>query len=184
MADPSQPLFLHSDFTKAPAEIVIDLINFDNGTDLQPNELTFGLPQPITGSHNTALEVTGVPGVSRYEGSADITYNRVDLATVPGVRETGFGIFLDDATSISDIVVEISERYQINLTPDDYIDGPLPDVSNTDTLVNVPFQLVANPKSLIFIGEATLHVFRKNVLLRDVIRVTALNGLVYRQPVV
>jgi hypothetical protein len=181
-ADPQQPLFLHSDFTKAPTEIVIDLINYDNGTALRYDELEFGLPEAITGGHNTTVEVTAVEGVSSYSGSVQITYNRVDLATVPGVRSRGMLVPPEGATTISDIVDQINTRYAINLTPDDYFDDPLPDVWSHPADEQVPFTLRAKPESLIWIGQVDLTVYHEPVRLSDVIKKVVLSGLVYVQP--
>lgn len=169
-----------SDFTKAPEQIIVDLINHDNGTALTTDLLAFGLPSVLAvGPHNTKVTTTAKPG-SVYVGSVDISYNRVDLATIPGARSVVFP--QTPALKISDIVEALNTRYQLNLTPVDYVDADLPVFTDTVPHSELPFTLQAGVDSLIFIGSVVLRILRSDILLSDVIINRSLNGLVYNQP--
>lgn len=176
-----EPTMAVSDFTKLPAEIIIDLINFDNGTSLPPDGLTFGVPTVLSeGTHNTTVVATAVAD-SYYEGSVTLTYNRIDLNEVPGIRSKQF--VMGTAVNISDLIPQINEAYQLNLQLADFIDGPLPTLPLSGSNPEVAFELIAGPESLIFHNRVTLSAFRPNVALSSVITKTVLSGLVYRQPV-
>lgn len=169
-----------SDFTKLPAEIIVDLINYDNGTTLTTNSLSFGLPSPITGERNTQVTATALAG-SYYTGSVNLTYNRIDLLEVPGVRSKVFEIAY--GATIADIIPDINLAYAINLTVDDFVDGLLPDFTDHIPNEEKTFELVANSKSLIFINSVVLSAVRRDVELSTIITKTMLSGLVYIQPV-
>ena len=178
MPTPNQGLAV-TDFTQLPPQILIQLINFDNGTSLTPDAVTFGLPAVSGGVRNTKLTVTAAPG-SFYTGSVDILYNRVDLATVPGVRSTVFTVAT--ATKISDLIPQINAAYQLNLQPEDFIDGPLPAFTNNIPNEQKSFDLIAGPNSLIYVGRATLSISRGLIDLSTIITNLVLNGLTYVQP--
>jgi hypothetical protein len=169
-----------TDFTKSPDQIVLDLINYDNGTALAPGSITYGIPAAFTGTRNTKLRLTAT-GASHYSGFVDITYNRVDIGTVPGVRSKEF--MLGSAVTIKDLVSAINLAYRINLTVDDYLDGPLPTFDPLSPNDTKPFTIVAAPGSLVFIGTLTLNVKRNDIPLSSVILITELNGLNYIQPI-
>lgn len=168
-----------TDFTKLPKQIIVDLINYDNDTALAPELLTFGNPTVITGINNTSLIVTAVPDI-HYEGSVTLNYNRIDIGTIPGIRNTNLAI--GTATRISDLIPAINAKYQINLTADDYIDEILPVFITNDVNEIQTFELYTNPNSLIFIRDITFNLVRNRILLSSVIVNRFLNGLVYIQP--
>jgi hypothetical protein len=170
-----------SDFTKLPQQIVIDLINNDNSTALTPDLLTFGLPTAATGDNptrNTELSLTAKAG-SGYKGSVTVKYNRVDLSTVPGARSVVFP--KGDATKIADLIPEINAAYQLNLQPEDFVDGDLPAFAGQPNEQH-DFQLAAGADSLCFINSVTLTVHADDIDLASVITTQELNGLVYTQP--
>lgn len=157
MAVDLRPLLLYLDFTKSAAEIIVELINYCNGTSLTSDMLTYKLPPTvISGNHNTVVEATATP-TSPYEGMMEVTYNRIDL----GELFESFDKFLvadSGARYISDIIPLVNAKYKLNLTRDDYLDGPLPDSSQANPETGSSFVLKANPRSLIFIGQVSLSV--------------------------
>ncbi len=168
-----------TDYTKSQQQIITDLINADNGTMLTVDMLTFGYPTAIPGWGNTQVVVTASTG-SPYSNSVVFNYNRIDLSTVPGARNIVFDV--GSAVNISDLIPAINAAYQINLTPGQFIDGPLPQFTNNTPGTTIPFTVVADPSSLVFIGRVTLQLARAKIPLSTIITVTALNGLVYIQP--
>jgi hypothetical protein len=173
------PVMAVTDFTKLPNEILVELINFDNGTSLTPDSVTFGTPVVSGGVRNTQLVVTAKTG-SFYTGSVTIQYNRVDLSTVPGVRSKSF--VANGLTKISDLIPQINNAYQLNLQPEDFIDGPLPTFSGTTPNETLDFDLIAGPNSLIYNNKVTLQVVCGLLDLSVAIKNLVLNGLVYTQP--
>jgi hypothetical protein len=170
-----------SDFTKDPKQILLDLINDQNSSSLQVAMLTFGLPTAATGSspaRDTDLILTAVQG-SGYTGSVTVSYNRVDMATIPGVRATVFQ--KGDATKISDLIPEINTAYQLALTTDDYVDGALPTFTGTPNEQH-DFNVVAGADSIPYRGTMILQVKADDIPLSSVITTTTLNGLTYTQP--
>ena len=179
-----------NDLTKLPKEVVIDLINTDNGTSLTSALVSLGVPIVATGGLNTSVTVTAAPG-SGYKGSQTVTYNRLALqadiadkflaqtATPP--RDLIFQI--GDAKKISDIIPELNTRLNINLTVDDFIDGDLPAFAGT---VNESHdvQVVAHQDSLCYTSSLTFTLKAEEIELSSVITTTALNGLVYTPPAV
>lgn len=175
------PSFVVTDFTKSPSEIIIQLINFDNGTTLTPTDLVFGNPKPVVGLRNTEVLATATQ-VSKYSGSVTLTYNRIDLATVPGVRSTNFEFA--STVTIEALIALINSTYSINLTVDDYFPPALGGFVTTPPGESLPIEIIAKPNSLIFINKLSLTVYKSELQLSSVIINTVLNGLTYIQPVI
>jgi len=142
-----------TNFTKLPDEILIDMINADNGTQFKVGDLAFGIPSPIQGNvkRNTALEVyAGVE--SQFAGSVKINYNRLPLDyKIQGDLEFA----VDDARRTRDLVPAINRRFGINLTPDDYVDEEFSAPAFGEV---VELSLTATHESLVWIGSVTLSL--------------------------
>jgi len=168
------------DFTKLPAQIITDLINTDNpGSNLNLSVLSYGVPSVAPGdspAKNTVLVATAVPG-SGYSGTRTLYYDRVDFSTIPGTRSTEFE--LNGSTNISDLIPAINAAYQLNIQPEDYIDGALPTFDSGDTSTTKPFTLTAATDSLVFISAVTLSIKRDSIPLEDGIVNNVLDGLTW-----
>ncbi len=165
-----------SDFTKLPFDIIVDLINADNATSLVKADLTFSAITVLgSGNRNTQVTITAVGG-SGYTGTRDLTYDRIDLATVPGSRSVTFPI--GSATNAVDLIPAINAAYQLNLQVADYDNDPLPTFTGTPDETH-PFTLNAKAGSYIFRGSVNLIISGNDVDLADAITVTELNGLTY-----
>lgn len=173
------PNVVVTDFTKAPEQIITDLINFDNGTTLDPATLLFSDVTASSGTRNTSVLVSA-NNTSLYAGSVTLFYNRIDLATIPGIRDVNFEI--GSRTKMSEIIPDINARFGINLTPADYKEEILPLFSGNNPLEKKYFDVDALPGSLIFIGELGLTITRGPLLLSTIILNRVLNGLTYIQP--
>lgn len=175
-----------SDLTKIPKQVMLDLINADNGSALTDALLDFGLPTAATGqtpARNTELTVTAKAG-SGYTGSVVVTYNRLNLNTgilVPSGKDATF--VKGDAVKISDIVPELNALLNINLTADDYVDGDLPSFVGGIPNETLDVSVVAKADSLCYIGSLVFHMKSEEIELSSVITVTQLNGLTYVPPV-
>jgi hypothetical protein len=169
-----------SDFSKLPLEIVFDLINEQNGTALNNTEVVLGQPTVATGSggYNTSILVSARPN-SRYEGAVTLGYDRLD------VEGFLFGdtltLSLGDATNYADLIPEINHKLRVNLTPDDYVDGPIGTWSGTPG-ESKQIILQMKPSSLVFIGELSFTLHVDDIPLSDVIVISDLSGLTYQPP--
>lgn len=147
-----------SDFTKPPEEVVIDLINFDNGTAFTPATLSMAgapvaIPKAPPAFRNTEIRVTP-SSLTRKVGTARLYYNRINLADVPGfLRSTIFDLN-PQAKRIRDVIPLINERYRINLTPLDYVDADLPQI----TADPQPVTIQVTPEALVYIGSLDIQV--------------------------
>lgn len=167
------------DLTKPPEQLVIELVNKDNGTSIKLGDLVFGIPELSNGKHNSRVLATATPG-SYYSGSVKINYNRVDISKVVKGRSTIFN--LTDETKLSDLIPDIDERYELRLTPNDYLDSDLPIFTGADVTEELSVNLVANPKSLVFINSLKLTLERSAIDLRTLITNLIMNGLTYLAP--
>ena len=166
------------DYKKTPSQLVIDLINNDNGTDFKDGELSFGKPELINKRHNSKVQVTP-SSKSRYKGKATLKYNRIDIGQIPGERSKTFNVILEK--TIADLIPAIDERYDLKLTVNDYLNGPLPEFSGIPNEV-LTVDLEANPLSLVFINKLPLSLEAGAIQLKRVITKLLLSGLSYTAP--
>jgi len=174
-----------SDFTKAPDQILVDLINADNGTALTTALIGFGVPTAATGGspvRNTELEVSAKAG-SGYKGSVVVQYNRLNIQDFVGVSATPDGLELPvgDATKYSDLIPEINTALGVNLTEADYVDGDIGEwqgVPNEEKVITITI----TADSLCFIGSLTLTLHAEDIELSTVITSLVLNGLELPEP--
>lgn len=166
-----------TDFTKSASQILIDLINESNATSLTVADVTFSAPVvEASGTRNTGITITAVAN-SGYTGFRDLTYDRVDLAAVPGSRSNVF--HLGSAATAWDLLPAINAAYGINLTSDDVENDPMPAFSGTDPQEAEPFTLRAKAGSLVYRGSVLLSIDGNDVDLATLITTTELNGLNY-----
>ena len=175
--------FVKLDYTLPPEQLVVNLINNDNGTEFTPNMLVFGIPVLLyKGKHNSKVKVSAA-AKSRFTGSTFLTYNRVDLEDVAIGKSTLFDVDARTQKKISDLIPAIDARYSLKLTPADYVDGPLPAI--TDEVVGQEtVELVAANTSLIFINKLILQIeLAGQIMLIKIIKNIYLSGLKYIEPV-
>jgi hypothetical protein len=146
-----------SDFTKPPEDVVIDLINFDNGTAFTPHTLLIvgdplAIPKAPPAFRNTEILVRPTSATKKY-GMARLWYNRILLSDVPRGRSIVFAI-PPSARMVSDIVPLVNARYHINLTAKDYINASLPPIDELSRLISIQ----AAPTSLVYTGQLDLLV--------------------------
>ena len=168
-----------TDFKKLPKQIIVDLINYDNDTNLVEELLTFGIPVVTTTPFNTSLVVSSVPD-SNYIGSVTLKYDRIDIATLLGSKS--INIPVGSSTKVSELIPTINDRFGINLTPDDYVDRDLPTLALNDVNEIKSFNITISPNSLIFIKELNLYAVSSEILLSSVITRIVLDGLIYTEP--
>ena len=140
-----------TNFTKLPDEILIDMINADNGTRLKAGDLAFGAPVSLGEGvrRNTSLDVYAGVG-SAFAGSVKINYNRLPLSyNIQGDLQFAVG----EARRTRDLIPAINQRFGINLTLCDYVDEEFSAPALGQTL---PLSLTAAQDSLVWIGSIEL----------------------------
>lgn len=171
-----------SDFSKLPDEIVFDLINEQNGTALDNSMVTLGTPVETTAvgvTYNTDILVTARMN-SDYAGQVTLGYNRLDIQGFLFGAELGLSV--GNAVTYADLIPEINAHLGVNITADDFIDGPIGEWQHTPDETK---QLVIpmNPTSKVFVGSLTLTLSVKDIPLSEIIQTHVLSGLVYQPPV-
>lgn len=167
-----------SDFSKTPKQIVLDLINADNGSSLTDVLVSLGLPTVATGEtplRNTELTVFAEAG-SGYSGSQVMQYDRLAVSGFPGA--SALTLPVGDAVNYSDLIPEINVALGINLTADDYIDGAIGAWAGTANETK-SITITMNPDSLVFLGSLVLTLEANDIPLSSVITTTTLSGLNY-----
>lgn len=175
-----------NDLTKIPVEVIVDLINATNGTSFTSSMLTFDPPVVNADGKNTSVTVRAANG-SGYKGFVVSLYNRLhltnDIATPfqAAWPSRPLEFLLGDATTIADLVPELNQLLGINLTPDDFVDGPLPEFTGAANESH-PVQVVAKADSLCYTGSVTFTLKAEEIELSTVITQLTLNGLTYAPP--
>lgn len=172
-----------SDMTKASKDVVLALINGDNGKGLTYSVIDIGLPTvATTGSKNTNVTLSAKTG-SGYKGSQTFNYDRLHLTTAiltPSGKDATF--ILGDAKKIKDIIPELNALLSINLGDDDYVDGDLPTFTGGVANEEHDVQVVAKNDSLAYIGSLTFKLKADDIDLAEYLTVTDLSGLTYNPP--
>jgi hypothetical protein len=144
------------DFTQPAASVMLAQINFDNGTTVTGDQIRFGqvaeLPADDPSGKNTLVFVAALQGAS-FEGQEYFRYDRIDISTVPGARSSVFS--RSQALTLADIIGMINQRFSLNLTQADIVDGDLPIPAADQT---VTFTLQMAPDSLLWRGSVTLSL--------------------------
>lgn len=137
------------DFKRTEAEIALALIGRDNGIYLLPDQVVFGTPVQILGVRNTVVILTANTS-SLFYGNKTIYYNRVSLNNLLANKNKTFN--RNTSLKLSDLLPQINERFDLNLSKDQIVDSDLDHQS--DSVVT----LTLKPSNLVFIGSISLSV--------------------------
>lgn len=124
-------------------EVLLSIVNEQDGTDVLLEDVVFGSPQRATGVlpvRNTFVKITPQVQSGLY-GIKTFWYNRIhksELGTITVDR--------GEATTYLQILPAINDKYGLYLTIADIIDGPLPTLQVGEIEVDLPI----NPNSLAF----------------------------------
>jgi hypothetical protein len=174
------------DYTRSEVDVLIDLIRNDNGNKpLSSAQVTFGTPttfNPLpTVNRNTVIMATAIPGLG-FRDSTSFYYNRVRLIDfIPPNAPSILTFDKGEYTVLSDLLPELNERLNTNITADKIIEQTLPALSGDDEDF-VSVDLVMRPNSVVYLGQLTLKVTRSLVDLATLITIPNLSGLTYSPP--
>lgn len=183
-----------TDYTKSPDEILVQLINDENGrnfsiTDLDLLNIAIA-PDPVSGreSYNNSRTSIGVFAAdgSGYKGNVGITYNRVPVRDVFGTTDdisvrypnSEDGYKLQDRVNLVDLIPEINSRHAINLQPSDVFDIALPTFDGPPPYDPKYARLEIAGLHKVFFGGINIRVLPNDWDLNNM-QYTELNGLVY-----
>lgn len=163
-----------ADFKQTDEQIIMGLINNDNGTAFTAAQIIFGEAVSTGNTENdleTNMVVTAASG-SGYTGSVTVKYNRVGLGFMADLAPD-WVIVTDEAQS-TDLIALLNEKFGINLQETDIVDEELPVL-----LPDAPEQFVlqAAAESKIFAGEVSLTLAAPTEPLSSVLTITDLDGL-------
>jgi hypothetical protein len=167
-----------SDFKKSSLDIVLDLINEQNGTSFTHNHMGFSDPIPGEGK-TTSLVVTAKVG-SGYRGSYGFNYNRVPLTEVPDLAEEVTHEV--DIAKYSDILGFINAKFGVNVGLEDVTVNGV-DLTEDDPAYSSEFDevnsfaIAAKGKSLVWLGSTNLSLTRVRQDLSAVWANNTLDGL-------
>lgn len=143
------------DFTQPAASVLLAQINYDNDSQITPDQVRFeevaGLSGDASGL-NTIVYVAATQG-AQFEGMDYFKYNRIDISTVPGARALVFT--RGSAVLLSDLLPQINAAWSLNLTKADIQDGILPASLNS---APVAFYMEMAPGSLLWINQVEIGV--------------------------
>lgn len=170
---------MNTDYTRDELSIVIDLIRGINTTyPLSPTMVTFGLPAVFAPTteypRNTKLIASAIPGRG-YIGPQTFYYNRVPLSGFISPM-TPVIFTITNETLKSDLLPQINQRFKINLTQQNIIDGPLPDLAGQG-IFQQDIEIQAGPNSLVYIGSLPLIIAPDVIPLSQLVSNTDLSGL-------
>jgi hypothetical protein len=156
------------------------MINRVNGKTIEDTELVYSNVATTTGAKNSKVTVTAKPDSTKYKGTVDVNYDRLDLTTdiadvYLAIPDNTLSLNPNSYKKIADVVVTLNERLGVNLTSDDYTDGDVPPYVDTPIDVTV----TAKPGSLCYIGSLTVTIKPDLIELSTVITNLDLDGLTY-----
>ena len=166
-----------TDFSKAPLNIILDLINHDHGTSLSVNEIT--IDAPVVVQDNRVSIVVRAVLKSGYSGQQTLHYNRVPLSALTAL-EVEQTTTIADVTSYQEVLVAFNAKYGVNITPEDVL------IDNAEVLSEGYVQplgpvmdvvVKAKTGSYVWSGETVFKLRSSDILLSDALPVTVLNGL-------
>lgn len=166
-----------SDFTQGPEKILFDLIKHDNPSNgFAEGMVTYGIPtsnETDLDGRNTDITLSAIEG-SGIVGSRTVTYRRLRLEGF--ITEPDFVLAKQDFTKLSELIPQLNDELNINITADDFNEADIPVFDGTageEHEITITFK--AN--SLIWIGTHVLTVRGDDIDINLVIPTDKLSGL-------
>lgn len=148
-----------SNFKKTSKEILLDLINHENGSNLLARTTSFDAPQPKINRFVTTV-IRGSPEVDNIFGEVGLTYKRVYLQELYSLEMWPTKLTIWDK-SYMHVLDAFNRKYGVNLGFEDLtINGQeITDSFELEEGKNAFFVFKAKPTSLIWAGECTVEVY-------------------------
>lgn len=184
-----------SDYTKLPEQILLDLINNDNGTSFELGQLVFQAPtvranddgEPAHNNRLTTIRVAAAEG-SGYANYVDMKYRRIHFRDVFELSNPDNAIEfpiasipfdLAENTRLVDLIPTINQRYGLNLQATDFWDRALPVFEGPPPYANAYVRMEAKVESPVFVGGVRLRILPNDYPLDQRLPNNELSGLEY-----
>jgi hypothetical protein len=182
------------DFTKAPDEVIVQLINEENSrhftvADLDLTNIAIA-PDPVSNrpafnNVRTSLSVAAA-ALSGYTGDVTIKYNRVAVRQVFPTEDpedtrypnSSDSYQLGERVNLIDLLAEINAKYSINIRPVDIFDMPLPQFEGPPPYDPAYVRLEMQGTSKVFLGGINLRILPNDWDLGEM-QYSEMNGLTY-----
>lgn len=172
-----------TDFTKDSDQIVLDLVNHDNGTDFTLSVVEVGPVSPDgQNGRNSRVLLTAKEGTG-YGGEVAIDYNRLNIADYAGVVHEGTIRFpLGEAVTTADFLEEINNLLGTNIKVEEMAPVSLTGWEGLPNEVRVYNFIVGSSgigptRSKVFVGLLPIEVKANDIPLDTVITNLILDGL-------
>ena len=143
---------------QAEANLLVDKINYANGSNILYTDFVFGLPTPYAMAGVDAnTQITMTPSAySNFYGDRTIYYNRMDLGVI--LNNSAISITAGTNTLLSQLIPAINLAYGINLTSIDYTDQTITPYNPANPDVQASVMIEATSTSLLFTGSYNLNL--------------------------
>lgn len=165
-----------TDFTLEPKEVVLQLINSDNGTALLMSQVDFNTPRVNTEvdiPRNTEILVFAITGRG-YTGQQMMYYDRVPLSDF--LDGNILSLSKNEAVGVSNLIPQINSILKINLTASDYIDQELPEF-DSPYQEPIEVEIFAKAESYVYQDSFILTLSPGSMSLEKAVVVKYLGGL-------
>lgn len=147
---------------------VLDLINSENGSDLEQSMVVFDDPAVVTdGDHNTSVVVNST-AVSPYGGKVEVQYDRLDLNVL--FHGLAVEMAVSGTPTLADKICGINAEYGTDLDVEDFIEEPM-DENYT--------KIKALATSLAYTGEIVCRFYQMRLPLDERLTTNQLAGFKY-----
>lgn len=167
-------------YENRPEEIILDLINHDNNTQLDLAKLLLSGYASISGTKATNVTVSSKEG-SGYKGEKTLTYNRVPISDIPSVENAGVAREIE-LHFYADILTYINVHFGLNIKNTDVtINGTSLTQSNPaitqdyDVIQN--FTIAAVSGSPVWFGSAQLKFTKIKTDIASIWTLTSVNAV-------
>lgn len=157
---------------KTPFQALVDIVNYNNGLNIQPGNVVFENMIPLDG-RRTQITIRALPvsgGVAAYTGQKTFVYKRLHVDESFSDADKNLTIRNPDSTQ--SLLNILADRYGILIDTSDFIIESIPSGATS-------YVLKANPASLRWVGQTTIAIIEPPPAIEDEITVVVLNGLVY-----
>jgi len=145
-----------SDLTRSKEEILLDLINRDNGSNYQVGDFMFDPPTVNNRpDRNTSIVVTGTkPG--QVFGTAPLTYNRPDISALPG--QDKLAVWVERMSESKELIPMINRVLNINLGEGDFVNEVLPSFEGLPKGTLITTSLVMTLDNPVYRGVLSVRI--------------------------
>lgn len=170
-------------WTKAPVEIVKDLISAGNASFAAVKD-SFDLGAPSTNTGNKNTKVTVTPNSPDYTGTVDITYNRLTMAAYITAKTADApvdwtGTEVTEASTDTELLAVANSVLGLNVLASEFADISVTKGAESGGNTVWSINLGAAETSLLFTGTAMFEISQPTAATptSDVITQTELDGL-------